>query len=59
MTTLVAYDGVTASLERGTAMDDVYQDFCKNLEAIHRNVLIFKLETYSFDGMWWLIIHSS
>lgn len=60
LTNLVAHEGVSASLERGTAMDVIYLDFCKNFDAVHLNVPIFKLKTYGFDGMCWLIIlHSS
>lgn len=45
LTNLVVYNGVTASLERGIAMDVIYLDFCKNFDAVYPNIPTFKLET--------------
>lgn len=43
---LVAYYGITASLERGAAMDVIYLDFCKNFGAVHHKLAIFILEAW-------------
>lgn len=40
---LVAYYGITASLERGAAMDVIYLDFCKNFGAVHHKLAIYNI----------------
>ena len=47
------YDGVTLAVGKGRAMDVVYLDFCKALDAVPHNILLSKLKRYRIDA--WMI----